>query len=687
MKSPISICLFFFAVHLCLGQNIDSLRSLLVGADTDHERVTQCIELGRKFNKLGDKDSAKKYFIHANKFIGPIEDPLLQYKTKAYLGKFYFDSFEFGKADSMYALLLETVELNDSLRVLLTFARAQTFTKRAQWDTLKPLLEEIEEDVFNLAIPSFHVEYHNQMSFYYQGENDILSRLDELQKAKEALTPEMELTTLAINHNLTNIYSKIQAYEAALKLYKENLKMAEKANSTQDIMYSYYGIANQYNDLEKNDSAKEACWKAIKLYNETGYSQSFGFVYKTLADIFIKEGQLDSAIYYVDKGIAMSKKQQEEDLLSDNYWTKAKILLVQGDTAAAKPYLELASDFEYGVLPELDLNLARIYASEGKYEEASNILKKTWDQIKENEDRNTIYQVTGKLLKSKYEEDQKLQQLLSDQKARAQKLNFGLLAIFLLLFISSYIIFIQIQHRRRLKDLNIKLVQKNEELYQFTYICSHDLKEPIRNVSTFTGLIEYKLAKEELSRPYDEYFHHIHSGIDTLTTIISSLKAYTEIEGKQEGTFEEEHVSLGEIMEEVKSNIDEFLADNGGKLSLAEGSEPDERFVVSRNGLVLILENLVHNGIKYNDSDTPEVILGLSWERGRPIVSVEDNGVGIEEKYLDYIFRPFKTMSNKSQSNSSGLGLAICKKIMDVLGGQIKVQSKPGKGTRFELVF
>ncbi len=233
---------------------------------------------------------------------------------------------------------------------------------------------------------------------------------------------------------------------------------------------------------------------------------------------------------------------------------------------------------------------------------------------------------------------------------------------------------------KSLQEKNDELISINRDLEQFAYICSHDLKEPIRGVYSFNNLIERKIKDESFKKETAPYFKFVYNYLETLQNIIASLGTFTEVNKKQ--TFTPVPVLIDGIYRKVESNLKQLISDKNAVVSF-NNSTGSDTIHSSEYELISVLQNLVHNGIKYNQSETPEVSVNLTEQEDNYLFTVTDNGVGVEAAYHEYIFKPFKTLQNKNRTNSSGLGLAICVKIIARLGGKIWIDSTPNEGSTF----
>ncbi|MDP5171722.1 MAG: ATP-binding protein [Bacteroidia bacterium] len=260
--------------------------------------------------------------------------------------------------------------------------------------------------------------------------------------------------------------------------------------------------------------------------------------------------------------------------------------------------------------------------------------------------------------------------------------------IIIVLIIVAYqreITYYKAQQQQLLSDLEAKnkdLEERNEELSHFTYITSHDLKEPIRNISSFTALIERKLTKETPAHSYRQYFQYINVAIDTLLGFVNSLKVFSEVSGEERVLHQPVYFEDG--YGQVLFNLHELIQERTAQVTFENELENGLTYqCFSREYLILLLQNLIENGIIHNDSEVPIIRVALVKQEGSFLITVADNGKGIPQEYLSHIFEPFKTLHSKSLTQSSGLGLAICRKIVAKIHADIWVESTVEQGSCF----
>ncbi|HVV07181.1 MAG TPA: ATP-binding protein [Puia sp.] len=224
---------------------------------------------------------------------------------------------------------------------------------------------------------------------------------------------------------------------------------------------------------------------------------------------------------------------------------------------------------------------------------------------------------------------------------------------------------------------NISLLKRsNEELDQFAHIVSHDMKSPLRGISNVVSWIEED-HKQELSPKVDQYLHIIRERIVRGENLIEGILSYARV-GKEE--LEKETLDLNLLVGEIVENLP---TDRNIKVEVA--SLPivySEKFL-----LFQVFSNLIGNAIKYNDKEMGLVKVYCAEHLSEYEFFVEDNGMGIAAPYHKKIFTIFQTLSDKDASTSTGVGLAIVKKILDGKKKSIRLQSEPGKGSIFSFTW
>lgn len=232
-----------------------------------------------------------------------------------------------------------------------------------------------------------------------------------------------------------------------------------------------------------------------------------------------------------------------------------------------------------------------------------------------------------------------------------------------------------ISERKYIKELE----SKNKELEQFTYISSHDLQEPINTIIGLAMLLEAN-HNRQLDAEGLSYVRYIHESSMRMTTLISGLLAYSRLGHARQIETVDCNELLDQVLADIKAKIDKNNAIiHIEKLPVIQGSQLELR---------LLFQNLLSNAIKFRKKDIPPIIKIRARQHSRYFhFTIEDNGIGMEEKHLEKIFIIFQRLNSKQEYEGTGIGLAHCKKIVALHGGEIWVESTPGKGSKFHFTF
>ena len=235
----------------------------------------------------------------------------------------------------------------------------------------------------------------------------------------------------------------------------------------------------------------------------------------------------------------------------------------------------------------------------------------------------------------------------------------------------------EIMERQKAEAKQGKLLETiektNEELKDFAYIISHDLKAPLRGISTLTEWIT-KDYSDKLDEDGKEQMNLLSSRVDRMHNLIEGVLQYSRV-----GRVEEQHVSIN-LNELLKDVIDMISAPDNIKITI-DGELPD--VTCERTRIMQVFQNLLSNAVKYMDKPEGLIRIGCEDDGDSWIFSVSDNGPGIEEKYFKKIFQIFQTLNARDDFESTGVGLTVTKKIIELYGGRIWLESQPGEGTTF----
>jgi PAS domain S-box-containing protein len=220
-----------------------------------------------------------------------------------------------------------------------------------------------------------------------------------------------------------------------------------------------------------------------------------------------------------------------------------------------------------------------------------------------------------------------------------------------------------------------ELARSNEELQQFAYVASHDLQEPLRMVASYTQLLARRY-KGRLDSDADEFIAYAVDGVTRMQRLIQDLLAWSRV-GSRGHEFKP--IDSGHALRKALANLQVLVDETGA--TLVQGRLP--QVMAEETQLTQLFQNLVGNALKFRGKTPPRVLVEAERQGNEWRFTVEDNGIGIEPQYHERIFVVFQRLHGKEEYPGTGIGLAICKKIVERHGGRIGLDSQPGQGTTF----
>ena len=526
-------------------------------------------------------------------------------------------------------------------------------------------------------------EYYHKASKIAEKNNDLknvsshLSNLGELLKENRRYEKALEYYQralsvarridykLAISEVLNNIGAIMELQnkrEDALIYYEEALAIKEEDNDKIGITILLCNIGGLYAEKEMYDTAFSYQQRAFNLAASMDYVQGVILSLKELADLHNKKGNYQKAINYATMALDKSEIRGEIDQI-----------------------------------PVLKQILAKGYAGLGQYQKAYELyidFKNINDSIYNNSKNQLISDLEIRYDSDRKEAENKLlkaQQAKQEAKIK-QRTSSALAASLFFVLVSMIAVALFVNNRRKnaynkllkesvkarteeLEKSNHQLLRSNQELERFAHIASHDLKEPLRNISGFIKLLERRLG-DKLDDNAREYIGFVTASAQQMHILIEAVLEFSKIKNQK---FQKENVDLNKVLTEIKQTIDNTLKEKNvlleySKLPIVEAQH---------SHVFLLFKNLIENGIKYNDKLIPTIRISFIEEGDFYKFTVSDNGIGIDEAYYETIFEMFKRLHTRNEYAGTGLGLAICKKTVERFGGTISVESVVGNGCRF----
>ena len=419
-------------------------------------------------------------------------------------------------------------------------------------------------------------------------------------------------------------------------------------------------LSNKYNQ------ARSYFKKALNLSNYYGDIHASHEVYLGLA-------QIEFGLMNYENATRFTLEILKKTCLECNFLTKGKLheLLYKTYKKTNKPKLAFE---QYQTFKECE---SQLYEQEKKLQMAE---LENYFQIKTKEKENLV-----------------LKETQQENLALIRNQTIATVFFFLIIFLLTSIAVMHYRSNRQKKKYNKELekqvalrtqelrlsnahlTKSNEELERFAYIASHDLKEPLRNISSYSKLLERRLLIGQ-QKEIKDYLNFVQTNAKQMHSLIEDVLQYSTITNATEGK-KLKVVDLNEVLILAKNELGILINKHNAKI-LANDLPLMQ---VDRSNFVIIFRNLIENAIKYNRSSVPKITISTSHDAKQIHIHFADNGIGIDGEYFGRIFEMFKRLHNREEYEGSGLGLAICKKIINYYDGDISVQSRATVGSRFTI--
>jgi len=231
------------------------------------------------------------------------------------------------------------------------------------------------------------------------------------------------------------------------------------------------------------------------------------------------------------------------------------------------------------------------------------------------------------------------------------------------------------QDEEKIKKLLEELERSNRELDDYTYAVSHDLKAPLRTIESFSSFLleDHSDNLDDLGK---DYLNRIQLATNRMNILIQDLLLISRV-GRL--NTELDLVDLNEVISDIKDDIEITLYEKNGEIIYTKLPSIKTQKVWIKQ----VFSNLINNGLKFNESSNPRIWINCEERKDHYIFSVKDNGIGIDEKHHEKIFRIFQRLHTVNEYPGTGAGLTMCKKIVESMGGNISLDSKLGKGSTF----
>lgn len=488
------------------------------------------------------------------------------------------------------------------------------------------------------------------------------------------------------------IFVEQKKFKDALENYKKSLALYRSSGATNDISDWYAVIGEVYHEMDSLDQALFYKKEAFRLDSVQDYEYGLGYGYYSLGLTYTKLQELDKAMQLHEKGYQIRKEigDKEEQAKSLTAIGELHVQFKKYDLAKTQfqEALKIAQEIKAKpLIKDIYHQLSKACYKRGDYKNAYVFQQKHFFLRDSITNENSLQNIAN--LKSKHQVDQQQQQialLKKEQEISELYRNLAIIGILLLLSFMIYRLWrfkeqanynkILKVKNQEIKKQNLQLQSANEDLEQFAYISSHDLKAPLRIIGSYANLLNRRY-KSQLDETGVEFLDFITNGVKQMNTLLEDVYAYTRLEKE---ALEFKPVELNLIVEKIKLSLGYTIQEKNAVI------KADDLPNIYGNSTMLsqVFQNLIDNGMKFMaEGESPHIKVSSIQKDEHIQICIQDNGIGIAEIYHDKIFTVFRRLHNDTEYKGTGVGLAICKKIIEKHGGNIWVESDGVHGSCF----
>lgn len=616
------------------------------------------------------------------------------------LGNAYLETKEFQKAlenfEKALSISLQFKSIAESITIQRQIATcyqnlhqpeaALTVLEKVLTDNAKQIQDTTQSKIL-AKCSMIHLSLGNtEKAYAYQ--------LHALQHWEEVASP---IEVANCNYQLGSIFFAQGKYEEALTQYQKSFAQYKAINNIEKSINCLAAIGSVYGRQGQFDLSLKQNFEALTLADSTGNKKSIAAVSHNISADYLSMGKTAEAEPFVKK--ALQLRRELGDKIGENHSLQALgyMNMLWGNYAKSVESLEKAVAIakevnEKALIRDSYGMLSNIHQGAGKWKMAFQ----TQQQFMSLKDSMMNESVNQKMMNQriKYELDKKEKEkqieLLTKDKEIASLHRYvivvGLLTLLVFFIVLLSFVWYRGQNQAKINQLlnarheeiqlqNERLAHSNRDLEQFAYITSHDLKEPLRTIGSFTTLLDRKCRYYE-DEDAKEYMTFINDAVQHMHNLLTDLLAYSRIGIT---TAEHDQVDLNKVLKRVQNTFYTQIENEGIQITQA----PLPKVSANRIQMIQLFQNLIGNAIKFRSDQTPHIQIDYSENEKNYIFSVSDNGIGMEKEYTDKIFVIFQRLHNRTEYDGTGIGLSICKKIVEQHHGNIWVESQSNKGSTF----
>ncbi len=485
----------------------------------------------------------------------------------------------------------------------------------------------------------------------YEAQQTYLKGIRLLEQKAETTVSEKQFQA-SYYYNIALLLSASQYKMDTEEYLQKAIEISKELNSTFKLSKCYLLYGTFYEQAGKPAEAQGMFEKALEIdiANKDEYSTALvranmGYVANNMQDYAMALGHFNEALLYFSQNQRLYEKGMTKIGLGDCYFRmgerrKGLAMLY----SAERIFREIDNKQELSNCCE---KLSALLKEDGQYEKALAYLEKYNRLLREFFDTDKTNALTR--AKKEFESDQKEKESqLLKQKNEEIQVYVG------------------------------KLESSNNSLKQFANVASHDLREPVRMIHSYMSLLERTLGGN-ITEQQKDFLHFAIDGAKRMDNLIIDMLRLAKVDANPQI----ENVKLENIVEEIRLNLQVMMSEKNAMV--VSGGLPEIK--ADRTQMLQLFQNLIANGLKYNESQTPMVKIKTVMGTEGFEITIADNGIGIPAQSRDKVFEIFTRLPTEKKYAGTGIGLSICKKIVDSMGGRISIHDGHNGGTTFRITF
>ena len=487
---------------------------------------------------------------------------------------------------------------------------------------------------------------HWKQSNHVEGMKQLFKGLKIAQETGNRLGMTISYNTIGnINSNLGN-------YEEAIKFYNLSLDICKELGRKKGIASSYYNVGIIHYELKNYNEALENHLGALNLGTEIGKKEIVCASQNFIGKIYTALGNYETALRYQQQALQLGKELGDKRRIGIAHTGIGATYQHLGNYEHASEHLSDALTLgremgEKTIIKDALFSLVEVYKQKGDFEKALDYYDQYYRVQHEISNESVQKQLATLNFQHTMEVKEKESALLKEKNEEIE---------------------------RYLHKLEIS----NNELKQFAHVAAHDLREPLRMISSYMGLLDQSIGGN-LNEMQKKFIGFAIDGSKRMELLIEDMLRLAKVDADAKI----EKIELSSVMNEIKLNLDALMQEKGSRIIVEELPS----IMADRTQMLQLFQNIIGNGMKYNESAEPTVEIKHQITGNELLITLADNGIGIPATHREKAFQIFQRLPTAKKYAGSGIGLAICKKIVDNMGGKIWLEDNPGGGTIFNISF